>query len=95
MHPSRGALLAASALLLLAGAACGSGDKGDKVETDDQGKATNVDTLLADLQKQEPYLFQRQPAGADAGAGAGQGTTPQAGVDVNALIRGAGTSRAR
>lgn len=57
----------------------------DKIETDDDGKATNLDTLLKAAKKDYPWAFTRV-ASADAAEG-GQGTGPQSG-GINSLLRG-------
>lgn len=56
-----------------------------RVELDDDGKPTNVDDLVADLKRTDPYLFRRESA--DAGAGSG-GTGGQAATGMNDFIRG-------
>lgn len=55
----------------------------DKVETDDDGKPTNVAALIADLKKSDPYLFQRTSG--DAGDGKGEGSQPT--TDMNQQLR--------
>jgi hypothetical protein len=60
----------------------------DKIEMDDEGKATNLDALLASAKQQYPWAFSRT-AGADgaAGGGAGGDAGPRAG-SMNDFIRG-------
>lgn len=66
-----------------------------QVELDDKGNPTNVGKILADLQKSDAYLFERQPTGADAGAsGRGKGSSAP-GVGVNDLIRNGRRAQAR
>jgi hypothetical protein len=63
------------------------------VETDAEGKPTNVDAILRALQRSDPYLFRTQPAGADAGRGNRREAAPTGAPDINAAIRGARTNR--
>lgn len=56
-----------------------------KIETDDTGKPTNLDDLLATARQQYPWAFSRT-AGAEGGAGAG--TQGPRGSDMNTFIRG-------
>lgn len=65
-----------------------------EVELGEDGKPTNLKALLADLKRTHPFLFRKDPAGADAG-GAGGGTPPPATGGVNAMLRGAGKTTAR
>lgn len=55
------------------------------VEVDDDGNPANVQDLLADLKRSDPYLFRRTDG--DAGAGKGQDSTPPS--DINSTIRAA------
>lgn len=54
----------------------------DRIQVNDEGAPTNLDSLVADLKRTDPYLFKRVTA--DAGAGQDGGTVPQ---DMNAAIR--------
>jgi hypothetical protein len=54
----------------------------DQVTTDDQGKPTNVEALIADLKRDHAYVFQRARSTAVAGAG---GTGPA--LTMNDRIR--------
>jgi hypothetical protein len=58
----------------------------DKIEMDDEGKATNMEALLTAAKQSYPWAFSRT-AGADAGAGGGAGTGATAG-SMNDWIRG-------
>lgn len=60
----------------------------DKVETDESGKATNLDALLSAAKQQYPWAFAR-PSTADGGAGAGGGVGPTGG-GINDFIRNRG-----
>ena len=62
----------------------------EKVTLDDQGKATNLDALLATARTTYPWAFSRTSG--DGGAGNGAGQQPVTAGGVNDLIRG-GTSR--
>lgn len=67
--------------------------RGLQVETDEQGRPTNVDAVLAAVKASDPYLFRQAQVGADAGAGNGSGqvTGPAgSGDDINSLLRGRG-----
>lgn len=57
-----------------------------KVTLGEDGKPTNLDDLLKDLRKSDPYLFRRQ-ANQDAGEGQGEGGSP--GQSMNDRIRAA------
>jgi hypothetical protein len=71
--------LDAAALLALMGGP-------DKIEMDDEGKATNLDALLASAKQQYPWAFSRT-AGADGAAGGGAGQSGPVG-SMNDFIRG-------
>lgn len=58
----------------------------DKIEMNDEGKATNMDALLASARESYPWAFSRT-AGADAHDGGGAGAGPAAG-SMNDFIRG-------
>lgn len=55
-----------------------------KVQLDDQGNPTNVDALITDLKKSDPYLFRR--VSGDAGGGSGE---QRPSGSMNDMIRGA------
>lgn len=67
-----------SALLTLVGGL-------EAITLDEQGKATNLDALLADARQKYPYLFSRTTADAHQGNDAGGAT---AGAGMNDFIRG-------
>lgn len=73
--------LDADALLVMVGGA-------DKIELDDDGKATNLDALLKDARKTYPWAFARAAA-ADAGEG-GDGASGPAAKGMNDFIRNGG-----
>jgi len=58
----------------------------DKIELGEDGKATNLDALLAEAKTSYPWAFSRT-AGAEAHEGGGAGQTPTAG-SMNDWIRG-------
>lgn len=64
----------------------------EAIQVGDDGKATNLDALIATARTQYPYLFGRTNAD---GPGGREGEAPAAGGGINALIRGRGTSQAR
>lgn len=60
----------------------------DDIETDKDGKPTNLKTVLTTARKEWPEAFGKvQPGSADAGGGNGGDAGAPAGVGMNALIR--------
>lgn len=59
-----------------------------RVELDEDGNPTNIDDLVKALKESDPYLFRKEPRGADGGSGSGQQQRP-AGGSINDNIRNA------
>lgn len=59
------------------------------ITLDDQGKATNLDALIAEARTKYPFMFART----DAGGTSGNGSTPPAGGGMNDFIRGRAGAR--